>query len=193
MGSVIKLYREWQLGAGDDFLRALWPHAKRALEFAWAPHSWDPDRDGVMDGEQHNTYDIEFYGPNSMIGTLYLAALRCAAEMARAVGDESAAAEYERVCEHGAAALVDRTWNGEYFEQRVVVPHARSRRTVAGQDPAFYPGEAEPRYQYGAGCLTDQLLGQWFARVVGIGHVLPADTFGRRSRRSSGTTGERTS
>ena len=40
------------------------------------------DRDGVMEGEQHNTYDVEFYGANTMIGTLYLGALRAAEEMA---------------------------------------------------------------------------------------------------------------
>ncbi len=63
MGSVLKLYREWQISGDEAFLRRLWPQAKRALEFAWT--SWDADRDGVMEGEQHNTYDIEFYGPNS--------------------------------------------------------------------------------------------------------------------------------
>jgi hypothetical protein len=31
-----------------------------------------------MEGEQHNTYDIEFYGPNTMMGTLYLGALTAA-------------------------------------------------------------------------------------------------------------------
>jgi hypothetical protein len=35
---------------------------------------WDADRVGVMEGEQHNTTDIEFYGPNTMMGTLYLGA-----------------------------------------------------------------------------------------------------------------------
>lgn len=33
----------------------------------------------------------------------------------------------------------------------------------------------EVRYQYGPGCLSDQLLGQWFAHVVGLGHVLPPE------------------
>ena len=33
----------------------------------------------LMEGEQHNTYDIEFYGPNTMMGTFYLGALRAAA------------------------------------------------------------------------------------------------------------------
>jgi hypothetical protein len=35
--------------------------------------------------------------------------------------------------------------------------------------------DTEPRYQYGEGCLADQLLGQWFARVVGLGDLLPPE------------------
>ena len=29
------------------------------------------------------------------------------------------------------------------------------------------------RYQYGIGCLTDQLLGQFMAQAAGLGYVLP--------------------
>ena len=174
MGSLLKLYREWQVSGDDAFLRRLWPEARRALEFAWAPHSWDADRDGVMEGEQHNTYDIEFYGPNSMMGTFYLAALRAAAAMARAVGDP-AAADYEELADGGAVALDNDCWNGEYFEQRVVVPAEADRRPYDIHGRAIRPDEPEPRYQYGPGCLSDQLLGQWFARVVGLGLLLPED------------------
>ena len=63
MGCIMKLYREWQLSGDDEFLRKLWPQAKKALEFAWEQGSWDSDQDGVMEGEQHNTYDVNFYGP----------------------------------------------------------------------------------------------------------------------------------
>ncbi|HZT43763.1 MAG TPA: GH116 family glycosyl hydrolase, partial [Chthonomonadaceae bacterium] len=59
---------------------------ERALEFAWQPESWDADQDGVMEGQQHNTYDIEFYGPNTMCGLFYLGALWAAEEMAIRVG-----------------------------------------------------------------------------------------------------------
>ncbi len=74
MGTLMKLYREWLVSGDDAYLRSLWPQAKKTLAYAW--QLWDPDRDGVMEGEQHNTYDIEFYGPNTMCGALYLGALR---------------------------------------------------------------------------------------------------------------------
>ncbi len=177
MGGILKLYREWRLSGDSEWLRALWPQAKRALEFAWSPqnrHGWDADKDGVMEGIQHNTYDIEFCGPNTMVGGLYLAALRAAAVMADTVGDAAAGNEYRALAERGAAAY-DTLFNGEYYEQRVQF----DRQTQADRLTKINAGVPldgdEPRYQYGPGCLSDQLLGQWFAHCVGLGHLLPAE------------------
>jgi uncharacterized protein (DUF608 family) len=76
MGQIVKLYFDWVLCGDNAWLRRQWPAAKRALAYAWRPGGWDERRFGVMDGVQHNTYDVEFYGPNPMCGSWYLAALR---------------------------------------------------------------------------------------------------------------------
>ena len=152
MGSMLRLYREWMLGADDAWLRKLWPNAKKALEFAWT--EWDQDRDGVMEGEQHNTYDVRFHGPNSMIGTLYLGALAAAARIARHLGDAASADRYETLFQNGSRRLDRLLWNGSYYVQKTE------------------PGKA---YQYGEGCLSDQLVGQWFAEIVGLGKLLPQE------------------
>ncbi|HET7768413.1 MAG TPA: GH116 family glycosyl-hydrolase [Chloroflexota bacterium] len=177
MGCVLKLYREWQVSGDTEWLRTLWPAAKRTIEYAWAPGSWDADRDGVMEGEQHNTYDIEFFGPNTMCGTLYLGALKAAALMGEAVGDGAFSAVCREVYERGRAMYDAELWNGGYYTQRVEVreakPDALSREDW--HPSPIKPGESEPRYQYGPGCLSDQLLGQWFCHVVGLGYVLPKE------------------
>ncbi len=164
MGCILKLYREWQLSGDRRFLADLWPHARRALEFAWKRGGWDADRDGVMEGEQHNTYDIEFFGPNTMTGTLYLGALKAAAIMAREVGETEAADRYESMFRKGGIKLDRLLFNGRWYEQRGV----DVRKT---------------KYQFGRGCLSDQLLGQWFCEIVGLGDVLP-HTHVRRALRS---------
>jgi non-lysosomal glucosylceramidase len=171
MGCLLKLYREWKLSGDDDGLRSLWPHAKRAMEYAWS--KWDADGDGVMEGEQHNTYDIEFYGPNTMIGSLYLAALKAAAAMARHLGDEDLRYTCERLYASGRPLYDARLWNGEYFIQEVVPPTEAAEGLGEGTQSVQASGEV--RYQYGSGCLSDQLLGQWFARVVGLGEMLPPE------------------
>ncbi|MEW6237279.1 MAG: GH116 family glycosyl-hydrolase [Candidatus Omnitrophota bacterium] len=154
MGCIVKLYREWRLSGDVDFLKKMWPGAKRALEYAWK--KWDPEKSGVMTEQQHNTYDIEFYGSNPMMGAIYLAALRAGEEMARALGDDAAADEYRKVFEKGRVRLERETWNGEYFIQ-------------------VYDPNQHTKYQLGDGCLSDQLLGQWMAHVVDLGYLLPED------------------
>ena len=88
LGCLVKLYRDWQLSGDDEFLRRVWPGARRALEFCWIEGGWDADRDGVMEGCQHNTMDVEYFGPNPEIGGWYLAALRAGEEMAAYLGED---------------------------------------------------------------------------------------------------------
>jgi len=153
LGGILKVYRDWRLCGDDAWLRRLWPKVVKALEYAW--EQWDPDRDGVITGVQHNTYDIEFVGPNTMIGSFYLGALRAAECMATHLGDTERAALYREVYERGRQAT-EELFNGEYYVQQ------------CPDDPAL-------KYQYGEGCLSDQLIGQWFAHLVGLGHILDPD------------------
>ncbi len=87
MGQIIHAYLDWRLSGDNEWLSAMWPRVKKALEFAWVPGGWDANRDGVMEGVQHNTYDVEFYGPNPQCGIYYLGALRAGEELARAADD----------------------------------------------------------------------------------------------------------
>jgi non-lysosomal glucosylceramidase len=174
LGCILKLYREWQLCGDTDWLRSLWPQAKRALEWSWRGGLWDADRDGVLEGEQHVTYDIELFGPNTMTGTLYLGALKAAARMAEELGDREASDLYRSLLRQGAEKLDALLWNGAYYEQRVPQSISQTLRERPAWNPTpLHPGEDQPRYQYGSGCLSDQLLGQWFCHVVGLGYILP--------------------
>jgi len=154
LGSVIRMYRDWKLCGDDNFLNTVWPHAKLALEYAFT--HWDIDGDGVMEGKQHNTYDIEFYGMSSMLNTIFYAALRAGEEISRYLGDEATAEKYAEIRKKGAKKLDDLTFNGEFYIQLI-------------EDVNEY------KYQYGDGCLSDQLLGQYQAHCAGLGYVLDKD------------------
>jgi uncharacterized protein (DUF608 family) len=171
MGCLIKLYRDWKLSGDTDWLRKLWPNAKRALEFAWIENGWDANRDGVAEGVQHNTYDVEFYGPNPLCGVYYLGALRAGEEMARALGDQDSAAEYHRLFGNGSRWLDENLFNGEFYIQKV---QGRAADQIA---PGLRAGMGAanvlaPDYQMGDACLADQLLGQCLAHVAGLGYLL---------------------
>lgn len=151
LGRIISLYRDWQISGDVNFLKKLWPQARKALEYAWV--EWDKDCDGLLEGEQHNTYDIEFYGPNSMLSGFYLGALEAGARLAEVAGDKKAAAEYRKILAKGKNNYETLLWNGEFFIQK-------------------YDQALQKKYQYGEGCLSDQLLGQWLSMVAGIGRFL---------------------
>lgn len=200
MGTIMQVYRDWKLSGDDDFLREVWPAVKRALEYAWTmrPENrqswdsiWDLDKDGVIEGEQHNTYDIEFFGPNTMCTVMYLGALRACEEMARYLGEQDKATEYRYIYESGWKKVEAELWNGDYYIQKVKVipevtvpdhlktptdiscePTCPCKQSPGGKSPALSDGDVMPKYQYGDGCLSDQLLGQWAAHVYGLGYLL---------------------
>ena len=154
MGSILRGYREWQLCRDDEFLAGIWDGVKRAIGFASA--YWDEDNDHVLDAVQHNTYDIEFHGPNPLSSIYYLAALRAVEEMARAMGEDELSARCRVAFQTGSANLDDLLWNGGYYIQKLDALNAQ-------------------KYQHGEGCLSDQLLGQLHASLLGLGDLLPAE------------------
>ena len=170
MSCLMKLYWDWRRSGDTDWLRRHWPAAKRALEFSWVAGGWDANRDGVMEGVQHNTYDVEFIGPNPLCGIWYLGALRACEEMARAADDGASAATYGRLFKQGREWIDAKLFNGEYYIQKVgSVPRNQvARGLVEGMG-----GDTErPTFQLGEGCLADQLLGQYYAQVAGLGLLL---------------------
>ncbi|RYG44592.1 hypothetical protein EON79_14575 [bacterium] len=156
LGGVVQLYRDWRLQGSDDLLNELWPSAKRALEFAWL--QWDLDRDGLTEGDQHNTYDINFQGPNPLTQFFYLAALRAGEEIARHLGDGATADRYRALIDSGREKTEARLWNGEYFVQ----------------ENAYTDADA-PKYQHGHGCLSDQVFGQLAASLAGLGDLVDGE------------------
>jgi non-lysosomal glucosylceramidase len=172
MGCIMKLYRDWQLSGNADWLRKLWPMARKALEFCWRKGGWDADKDGVMEGCQHNTMDVEYYGPNPQMGIWYLGALRACEEMARHLGEADFADECHRLYTNGRQWIDEHLFNGDYYEHEI--------RPVSSAD-AIFPmliwnmgakDLSNPVLQLGAGCLVDQLVGQYMAHVCGLGYLV---------------------
>jgi len=148
-GYILKALREHQNSTDDAFLRRNWPNIRKATEFLIVQ---DGNADGLLEGQQHQTYDENYFGANTMVGSLYLGALRAAEEMARDMGDVAFAEECRSIFEAGSAHSVERLFNGEYFIQDVDL-------------------EEHPDWQYGNGCLADQLFGQGWAHQVGLGYL----------------------
>ncbi len=177
--SVIRAYAYWKLTGDDEWLRRSWRSIKKSIEYAWAETNedrWDLDRDGVLEGRQHNTLDIELFGPNPWLTGLYLAALKAGVEMAEYLGEAEKAEEYRRLFERGRRWVEENLFNGEYFHQLINLRDRSILEEYLSTDPgviSFYWDDehGEIKYQIGEGCHIDQVLAQWHANICGLGEI----------------------
>ncbi|GAB3919220.1 GH116 family glycosyl-hydrolase [Larkinella terrae] len=166
MGTVLKFYRDWQLSGNSEFLRKNWEQVKKVMSYAWIQGGWDGNQDGVMEGRQHNTMDVDYFGPNPQMGFWYLGALKATAEMATAMKDKVLAKKCDDLFRKGRAWMDQNLFNGEYYEHKITDP-----KTFAFLDWEGKPEVNIPDYQLGKGCLVDQLVGQMMAHMVGLGYL----------------------
>ncbi|MDA0193519.1 MAG: GH116 family glycosyl-hydrolase [Bacteroidetes bacterium] len=175
MGSIMQFYREWQLSGDDEFLKKYWPKVKKSLEFSWISGGWDADKDGVMEGSQHNTMDVEYFGPNPQMGFWYLGALRAAEEMAIYLDDKTFAKTCRTLYENGSNWLDENLFNGEYYEQDIRPPMMQSNVAPSLMVGMGSKDLTKPDYQLGKGVLVDQLIGQVMSHIVGLGYLANED------------------
>lgn len=181
LGGIMKVFREWQVSGDLDWLKKIYPLAKRSLDYGI--RTWDPDRRGALVEPHHNTYDIEFWGPDGMCTSIYLGALCALTQMARAVGHPEEAKPYDDLAHRCAAFMDEQLFNGEYYVQKVQYTNLRNTsfaETVAHVDENSSEMQKllkreGPKYQYGSGCLSDGVIGAWMASTYGIETPLNRD------------------
>jgi uncharacterized protein (DUF608 family) len=151
LGTILKTYREARQGAGGEWLVRYLPNMRRLTDYV--RRTWDADGSGVLRGDQPVTHDISLHGPNIYVGGLWLAALRAMSVVLGRLGHQDEAASYDELFERSSAAYDSLLWNGEYYTQ----------------------ASAGDSFDFGAGCLSDQLLGQWWAHQLDLGYILPRE------------------
>lgn len=149
---VLMVYRDFALTGRRDleFLRETWPAVQETLAHLG---SYDKNGDGIPENEGYpdQTYDAWVVsGESAYCGSLWLGALRAAEEIGKALGDESAAAKYRDLFTRGQKSYVKKLWNGDYFSYDTA---SESRNSVQ----------------------ADQLAGQWYANLTGLGDLVPRD------------------
>ncbi len=178
LGGVLKVFREWRISGDTEWLRQLWPKVRKSLDYCI--ETWDPGHRGILEEPHHNTYDIEFWGPDGMCTSFYLAALKAAILMGEALGEDGGS--YRTLLADGLARMESDLFNGEYFIQKIEWKNLRAKNPIENKSMVgSYSPEAlaifekeGPKYQYGSGCLSDGVLGSWLALVCGVGQVVSA-------------------
>lgn len=150
-GIVLRSYREHLTSANDEFLQRNWPSIKKAVKYLIEFDKNDGAYDGLLDGEQHNTLDAEWYGKVHVLCSLYLVALRAGEEMAIDTDDT----DFQTLCRETfemGRENIEQLYNGEYYEQSEDPKHADA-------------------IGVGSGVYIDQVYGQFWANQVGLGRL----------------------
>ena len=167
LGTIIRMYREWRISGDGEWLKEYWPKILLSLNYSIA--RWDPDETGLLQISHHNTYDINYEGPEPHCSSFYLGALAAVIRMGDFLGED--VDRYRVILDRGVRAMKDQLFNGEYFIQIVPTPGTDARPEIQSE---YYRTVAEtinrqgPKYQYGTGCLSDGVLGFWMTRAAGI-------------------------
>jgi non-lysosomal glucosylceramidase len=146
---VLMVYRDFVLTGKADkqFLRDMWPAVQIAMKYL---EQFDhgggiPENSGYPD----QTYDSWIVrGVSAYCGGLWLAALRASEETARTLGDIQSADTYHAKFLKAQKTYIDKLWNGEYFRY-------------------------DEKSEYRDSIQADQLAGQWYANMTGLGDLYP--------------------
>lgn len=179
LGGILKVYREWRISADTDWLQHMWPQVQESLDYCI--QSWDPRHKGVLEEPHHNTYDIEYWGPDGHCTSFYLSALAAAVAMGQALGQDVSL--YQQLVQKGTQFLEEELYDGEYFFHKIQVDglDAKFRPITSSNNGPGYSELIEdlnqqgPKYQYGTGCLSDGVLGFWMAEVCGVEPTVDRD------------------
>ncbi len=154
MQFVLMVLRDYMFTGDKEYLMSLWDNVKRAMD---SIEKLDTDGDGLPDHDtKRNTYDAwNFSGVSTYISVLWLAALKASTVIAEKIGDSSRKEKWNAVLQKGKKSLEEKLWNGEYYNLWI-----DSKQT----DEAL---------------MTDQLDGEWFLRMAGIGGNIPDERIGK--------------
>ncbi len=176
LGGIMKVYRDWRISGDNKWMERIFPMVKVSMNYCIK--TWDPRSRGVVEEPHHNTYDIEFWGPDGMCTSFYLGALQAIIKMGEFLKQDIST--YRSLYEKGKKYMEDSLYNGQYFIQHVEykeldAPNPAKALSFGGEysEEAIKVMQKEgPKYQYGSGCLSDGVLGAWIANMCGLDHIV---------------------
>ena len=172
LGGIMKVYRDWRISGDNEWIEDLYPQIAQSMDYCI--RTWDPDEEGAVIEPHHNTYDIEFWGPDGMCTSFYAGALNSIIEIGKFLGKD--VSRYENILAKAQDYMTTKLWNGEYFIQDIRWKDLHAEDPTKAQSfHSSYAEEAKkilevegPKYQYGNGCLSDGIIGCWMSLVCGL-------------------------
>jgi len=147
---VLEMTRDYLWFGNKAYLDFYYPHVMNGIK-AFA--ELDSDGDGLPDQHTNsNTYDTwDLQGTPSYLSSIWIAALRGGIRMATDAGDTANATKWQGMLDKALKTFNEKLWNGEYYSLWV---------------------EGDLRDE---ACMTDQLSGEMYTKLIGLGNGVPVD------------------
>ena len=176
LGGIMKVYRDWRISGDNEWMKKMYPMVRQSMDYCIS--TWDPRHNGIIEEPHHNTYDIEFWGPDGMHCSFYIGALNAMIAMGGFIGKD--VSMYRNLAGKGKMYMETSLYDGEYFFQEIKVEGLNAKNPATEKSfGGDYSKEAiallekeGPKYQYGKGCLSDGILGVWIGQMCGLGNSL---------------------
>lgn len=151
---VLMVWRDYYWTKDSQFLKELYPFVKKAIHFA---RTLDRNGDYLIEedpqpGQLANQYyDVwEWHGVSSYVNSILLASLKAVTQMAGIMEDEDTKKFASEWFEKAQEEFQRKLWNGRWFN--------------------LYSNDETSETS-----LTNQLVGQWYAYLSGLGEILPKE------------------
>ncbi len=140
---VMMVYRDYLWTGDAEYLSSMWPRVVKAMAFM---ETLDTNHDGLPDRDTgFQSYDQwRMRGTPSYISSLWIGALHVSIRIAEGVGKTVEARRWAELLAQASASFDQLLFNGEYYNLWV---DGKTRDEL---------------------CMTDQVSGEWFTRVIGL-------------------------
>jgi non-lysosomal glucosylceramidase len=152
IGQVIR-HAFW---TGDDaFLKDMWPHVLKAADFIINERDANVDMLPDMSGANSSFDNLPMFGAAAFTSSIWLSALDHIVAAAKVLGDAASMQKWAEIRAAAGQQFESKLWNGRYYR--------------------LYHDCGGPSDTLDDGCFTDQVIGQWSSRLVGLRDVLPRE------------------
>ncbi len=151
---IIETLRYMHATGDRQFIQSIYPRVTKAINWVM---TLDDDGDGIPDMRtgRGNTYDNrEWPGCSSFMGSLWIAALHAAADMARLAAHAQDAARFVQLAKNAADSMHAKLWNGRFYDN------------FKGDNPSRPDAK---------NCLLPQVAGEWALDLLDLPRGLPED------------------
>lgn len=151
---VMMVWRDYLWTGDRDYLTTMWPHILRAMAFT---QSLDTNGDSLPDRDTGlQSYDQwRMRGTPSYVASLWVGALRAAVQIASALAKQDERARWSKLLVDASANFDKLLFNGEYYSLWV---------------------DGQTRDEL---CMTDQVSGEWFSRLIGLAGTFSSENLDR--------------